>query len=214
MMHQVKTKQGILEGIPHEAYTEFRGVPYAQPPVGALRWHRPLPPEPWEGVREAKCFAARSMQEVHEDPFYDKEFYDEPAYMTPVSEDSLYLNIWTPARSAGEKLPVAFWIHGGAFMGGFGHEKEFDGAAYCLEAAVYCHDDAMLLRNLSKGLYAQLAQRMGTTVSRIERSMRSAIGIAYDRGTLNRHFSHRPTNREFLEYLMNAVDQAERSYVP
>ena len=136
MMHQVKTKQGILEGIPHEEYTEFRGVPYAQPPVGALRWHRPLPPEPWEGVREAKCFAARSMQEVHEDPFYDKEFYDEPAYMTPVSEDSLYLNIWTPARSAGEKLPVAFWIHGGAFMGGFGHEKEFDGAAYCRRGVI------------------------------------------------------------------------------
>ena len=95
-----------------------------------------------------------------------------------------------------------------------GMSARLDGAAYCLEAAVYCHDDAMLLRNLSKGLYAQLAQRMGTTVSRIERSMRSAIGIAYDRGTLNRHFSHRPTNREFLEYLMNAVDQAERSYVP
>ncbi len=61
MMRQVKTKQGILEGIPHEAYTEFRGVPYAKSPVGALRWHRPLPPEPWEGVREAKAFPNRSM---------------------------------------------------------------------------------------------------------------------------------------------------------
>ena len=136
MMHPVKTKQGILEGIPHEEYTEFRGVPYAQPPVGKLRWHRPLPPEPWEGVREAKAFPKRSMQEVHEDPFYDKEFYDEACYQTPVSEDSLYLNIWTPAKSTGEKLPVAFWIHGGAFMGGFGHEKEFDGAAYCRRGVI------------------------------------------------------------------------------
>ena len=95
-----------------------------------------------------------------------------------------------------------------------GMSARLDGAAYCIEAAVYCHDDALLMRNLSKGLYAQLAQRMGTTVSRIERSMRSAIAIAYNRGTLSRHFSHRPTNREFLEFLMNAVDQAERSYVP
>ena len=82
MMRQVKTKLGILEGIPHETYTEFHGVPYAQPPVGKLRWHRPLPLEPWEGVREATRFANRSMQEIHEDPFYDKEFYDEAVYMT------------------------------------------------------------------------------------------------------------------------------------
>lgn len=136
MMHQVRTRLGLLEGVRHDAYSVFFGVPYAQPPVGKLRWHRPLPLEPWEGVREAKRFPNRSMQEVHEDPFYGREFYDEPAYMTPISEDSLYLNIWTPAKAAGEKLPVAFWIHGGAFMGGFGHEKEFDGAAYCRRGVI------------------------------------------------------------------------------
>lgn len=92
-----------------------------------------------------------------------------------------------------------------------GMSARLDGAAYFLQTAVYCHDDALLLRNLSKGLYAQLAQRMDTTVSRVERSMRSAIAIAYDRGTLSRHFSHRPTNREFILFLLRAVEQAEHS---
>ena len=95
-----------------------------------------------------------------------------------------------------------------------GMSARLDGAAYFLEAVVHCHGDALLMRNLSKGLYAQLAQRMDTTVPRIERSMRSAIAIAYERGSLSRHFTHRPTNRELIEYLMSAADQAERSCVP
>ncbi len=135
-MLQVNTKAGILEGIRHDEYTVFLGIPYAKPPVGALRWCPPQPAESWEGVRKAVHFPTRSMQEVHEDPFYDKEFYDEASYQTPVSEDSLYLNVWTPAKAADEKLPVAFWIHGGAFMGGFGHEKEFDGAAFCRRGVI------------------------------------------------------------------------------
>ena len=92
-----------------------------------------------------------------------------------------------------------------------GMSARLDGAAYFVETAVHCHGDALLFRNLSKGLYAQLAQRMDTTVSRIERSMRSAIAIAYDRGTLSQHFSHRPTNREFIEYLMHTVEQSQRT---
>lgn len=95
-----------------------------------------------------------------------------------------------------------------------GMSVRLDGAAYFIEAVVHCHGDALLLKNLSKGLYAQLAQRMDTTVSRIERSMRSAIAIAYDRGSLSRCFDHRPSNREFIEYLMNAVDQNQQSSVP
>ena len=95
----------------------------------------------------------------------------------------------------------------------WGMSVRLDGAAYFIEAAVHCHGDALLLKNLSKGLYAQLAQRMDTTVSRIERSMRSAIAIAYDRGTLSQCFDHRPSNREFIEYLMNAVDQKAHSHV-
>jgi len=96
----------------------------------------------------------------------------------------------------------------------WGMSARLDGAAYFIEAAVRCQGDAILLKNLSKGLYAQLAQRMDTTVSRIERSMRNAIAIAYDRGTLSQCFDHRPSNREFIEYLMNAADQKERSSIP
>jgi hypothetical protein len=82
-----------------------------------------------------------------------------------------------------------------------------DGAVYFIEAVACCRRDEMLLRNMSRGLYARLAERMNTTVSRIERSMRSAIAIAYSQGTLKRHFTHRPTNREFIEYLLNAAEK-------
>ena len=135
-MEQVKTAKGLIAGVEKDGYSLFLGIPYAKPPVGALRWRAPQEPEPWEGVYHADKWPCRSMQEIHEDPFFDKEFYDKPEYQTPVSEDSLYLNIWTPAREAGEKLPVAFWIHGGAFMGGFGHEKEFDGEGYCRRGVI------------------------------------------------------------------------------
>ena len=136
-MKEAQLKQGRIFGAEKEGYTIFKGVPYAKPPVGQLRWRPPQVLEPWDGIYQADKWPCRSMQETNRpDPFYDKEFYDEPEYQTPASEDSLYLNIWTPAKTAGEKLPVAFWIHGGAFMGGFGHEKEFDGAAYCKRSVI------------------------------------------------------------------------------
>lgn len=91
-----------------------------------------------------------------------------------------------------------------------GMSARLDGAAYLLEAVVHCHGDALLMRNLSKGLYARLAQRMDTSVARVERSMRTAIAIAYERGALKQRFDHRPSNREFIEYLMDAVERAER----
>lgn len=136
-MKETTVKQGQIIGVEKDGYVLFSGVPYAQPPVGELRWRAPREPKPWEGVYHADTWPCRSMQETNRpDPFYDKEFYDKPEYQTAVSEDSLYLNIWTPAKEAGEKLPVAFWIHGGAFMGGFGHEKEFDGEAYCKQGVI------------------------------------------------------------------------------
>ncbi len=130
-MNRVEIKQGLLEGIQMDGYDVFWGVPYAKPPVGELRWRAPQEPEAWEGVYHADKYPNRSMQEDFPMEFFDKEFYDDEERKTPYSEDGLYLNIWTPAKQAGEKLPVAMWIHGGAFMGGYGHEKEFDGAAYC-----------------------------------------------------------------------------------
>jgi para-nitrobenzyl esterase len=133
----VKTEYGTVKGIAEGAYTIFKGIPYAKAPVGELRWRAPQPPESFEGIYEAVEFPYKSMQEdveIPEEgnlPFYVKEFHDDPSFEAKISEDSLYLNIWTPARSEEEQLPVVLWIHGGAFSGGYGHEKEFDGAAYC-----------------------------------------------------------------------------------
>lgn len=135
-MDQVKLKQGLLKGVSMEGYDVFWGIPYAKAPVGELRWRAPQEPEAWEGVYHADKYPNRSMQEAHPMEFFDKEFYDDPERETPYSEDGLYLNIWTPAKQAGEKLPVAMWIHGGAFLGGYGHEKEFDGAAYCRRGVI------------------------------------------------------------------------------
>ena len=135
-MNLVSTKCGKIDGIEKAGYNLFLGIPYAKPPVGSLRWRPPQELEPWKNTYHADAFPNRSMQEIREDPMYDKEFYDEPQYQTPVSEDSLYLNIWTPAKASGEKLPVAFWIHGGGFLGGFGHEKEFDGKEYCKRGVI------------------------------------------------------------------------------
>lgn len=128
----VQTNYGALKGVHKQTYTVFRGVPYARPPVGDLRWRAPQPPVAWNGVREAKVFGPCSMQSMQPPgSFYHKEFFNDEDFIPPMSEDSLYLNIWTPAESGGEALPVAFWIHGGAFVGGYGTEPEFDGKAYC-----------------------------------------------------------------------------------
>ncbi|MDR1970557.1 MAG: carboxylesterase family protein [Treponema sp.] len=127
----VNTKYGILSGVQKIGYSVFRGVPYAKPPVGSLRWKKPRPPEPWPGVRDAKVFASRPIEEGNLPPtFYHKEFFQDEDFLPPISEDCLYLNVWTPAVEADAKLPVAFWIHGGAFINGFSSEMEFDGAAF------------------------------------------------------------------------------------
>ncbi len=126
----VSTKYGKLSGVDLGGYTEYRCVPYAKPPVGELRWREPQPPEAWNGVYEATEYASRCMVPHWDDSLpYSRDFRDNPAFDRPQSEDCLYLNIWVP--NSGEKLPVAFWIHGGAFMAGFATEKEFDGKAYC-----------------------------------------------------------------------------------
>ena len=132
------TKKGRIEGIQKDGYRVYFGIPYAKPPVGSLRWKAPQETEAWEDVLYAKSLPSRSMQmgEKPGDEFYGKAFRADPAYVTQPSEDSLYLNIWTPAESGEEKLPVAFWIHGGAFLGGCGHEKEFDGEAYCRRGVI------------------------------------------------------------------------------
>ena len=134
----VETKYGKLQGVKEDGCIVFKGVPYAMPPVGDLRFKAPRPPMPWDGVLKADAFSCRSAQNDINTPdtFYGKEFYQEKVFATPVSEDSLYLNLWVPEDAlAGEaeerhSFPVAVYIHGGAFLGGCGHEAEFRTGAY------------------------------------------------------------------------------------
>ena len=133
----VNTKKGRIGGIAMDGCLVYRGIPYAAAPTGNLRFCPPQEREAWEGVFEASRWGNRAPQaDLADMPLYGKEFYSVPEYATPFDEDCLFLNIWTPADSACKKLPVAFWVHGGAFDHGFGHELEFDGAAFCREGVI------------------------------------------------------------------------------
>lgn len=122
---------GSLQGVPSEAegVTVFKGVPYAAPPVGDLRWREPQPVVPWTGVKVADTFGCIPWQDdLSKMDLYGKEFYSDG--MPAMSEDCLYLNVWAPTKTLAKpsaKLPVALWIHGGAFTHGFSNEITFDG---------------------------------------------------------------------------------------
>lgn len=133
-IREVKVESGLLRGTPgnNRMFSVFKGIPYAAPPVGDLRWRAPQPVTPWEGVRLANEYSAIEVQKRDED-FYTKEFYNNPEEQ---SEDCLYLNIWTPAESADAKLPVMFWIHGGGFSCGYASEPEFDGEGFCKRGVI------------------------------------------------------------------------------
>lgn len=134
----INTKYGLIKGIKEKESYVFKGVPYAKPPVGELRFKAPEKPDNFNGVYDATEFKNRSVQDESGNPnnFYTKEFYMDKVYKTPISEDSLYLNIWVPVDKSSEKYPVLFYIHGGGFMGGTGHEVEFRTDAYAKEGVI------------------------------------------------------------------------------
>jgi len=130
MLRQVTVETGILEGLPaaDPRITSFKGIPFAAPPVGKNRWRAPQPAEKWEGVRKAYKFAPISMQNppaANPEDIYSREWNVDPDIA--MSEDCLYLNVWTPAKSVDEKLPVFVWYFGGGLVAGNTQEMEFDG---------------------------------------------------------------------------------------
>ena len=118
---QVKTAEGILEGKDLSGITIFKGIPFAAPPVGNLRWKAPQPVQKWEGVRKATEYGPNPMQEA---------LFGDMNFGTKVnSEDCLYLNIWTPAKTMKEHLPVLIYFNGGGLMAGSGSEPRYAGDA-------------------------------------------------------------------------------------
>ncbi|NQX44884.1 carboxylesterase/lipase family protein [Paenibacillus tritici] len=117
----VDTAYGKLKGEQGDGVNVWRGIPFAAPPVGELRFRAPQPPESWEGVREATAFGPVSLQPVSTSS--TRFGGSNPVY----SEDCLYLNVWSPATEQEDALPVMVWIHGGTFVTGAGSQPMFDG---------------------------------------------------------------------------------------
>jgi para-nitrobenzyl esterase len=104
-----QTESGAISGVTEPGLRIYKGVPFAAPPLGGLRWRPPSPVASWTGTRKADAFAPACMQDG----------VSMPGEAPPtVSEDCLYLNIWTPAKSAHEHLPVIVWIYGGGYING------------------------------------------------------------------------------------------------
>lgn len=117
----VQTRQGLVQGVPGalDGITVFRGIPFAAPPVGDLRWEQPQPPAAWNGVRMADSWGDNCVQNPAPQRFPVNSATDMPD-SPGVSEDCLYLNVWTPATTGDERLPVMVWLYGGAYNEGGG----------------------------------------------------------------------------------------------
>ena len=121
----VKVGQGLLEGAVEEGLTVYRGIPFATPPVDDLRWKAPQPAPKWDGVRKADAFGRACMQA---NPAI--------ASLPAPSEDCLYVNVWTPAKTTDERLAVLVWIHGGGFTAGTPGERLYHGEAIAKKGVV------------------------------------------------------------------------------
>lgn len=126
---RVKIANGVVESTapPKDGVRSFKGIPFAAPPVGELRWKEPQPVKNWKGVRNADQFGARCMQRSGGDYWFRGN---------GMSEDCLFLNVWTPAKSGSERLPVLVYIFGGGFQQGDGSEPRYDGESMARKGIV------------------------------------------------------------------------------
>ncbi len=127
---RVKTANGVVEGTSDKrsGVHTFKGIPFAAPPTGELRWQPPQPVKGWAGVRKADQFGPRCMQRPI---FGDMGFRS-----NGMSEDCLYLNVWTPAKSSKERLPVLVYFYGGGFVAGDGSEARYEGESMARKGIV------------------------------------------------------------------------------
>ena len=117
---------GEVQGVVTEGISIFKGIPFAAPPVGDLRWKAPAPVQGWTGIKKADSFGPACMQAANS-----------MGNTAPVSENCLYLNVWTPAKKPGEKIPVIFWIYGGGFSGGSTSIPMYDGTGFAKKGLVF-----------------------------------------------------------------------------
>lgn len=133
----VKTNAGMVSGYVNVNgdIRIYKGIPFAAPPVGELRWKAPQPLQSWNGVKKCEAFGASPMQNNPNSFGPWSEEYLIPK--TPISEDCLYLNVWTKAKSSKEKLPVIVWIYGGGFASGGSGCAIYDGEAMAKKGIVF-----------------------------------------------------------------------------
>jgi para-nitrobenzyl esterase len=131
----VNTVNGLVSGYKSGDISIFKGIPFAEPPVGDLRWKAPKPKKAWKGTLECRQFSASPMQR-NPVPFmmWTEEFITPPGNL---SEDCLYLNVWTPFKSSGDKLPVFVWIYGGGFSSGSAACAVYDGEEMSKKGIVF-----------------------------------------------------------------------------
>lgn len=138
MIRIAETENGTVRGLPaaDPRVSAFKGIPFAAPPIGENRWRAPQPCQNWKGILDAFTFAPISMQDVPGlgTDIYCREWHVDPDI--PMSEDCLYLNVWTNAKSTDERLPVLVWFFGGGYQWGYTSEMEFDGERLARQGVV------------------------------------------------------------------------------
>jgi para-nitrobenzyl esterase len=125
---QAQTTAGAVEGEAVDGIGEFKGIPFAAPPVGDLRWKAPQPAAPWQGSRKTVAFGPACMQ---------GPILKQMGSTAAMSEDCLYVDVWTPASAPGDKLPVIAWIYGGGFNSGATSVPMYDGANFAKQGVVF-----------------------------------------------------------------------------